>query len=113
VAYLYILECADGTFYTGSTQDLQLRVDQHQASMGANYTRKNLPVRLVYCQEYDRIDDAFLREKQVQGWSHAKKKALIESEFNALPKLSRNYKEFGRPEGLSGVAGRFDKLNNR
>jgi putative endonuclease len=97
MAYLYILECADGTYYTGSTQDLSLRLEQHQCGMGANYTSRRLPVKFVYCRYYDRIDDAFLREKQVQGWSHAKKKALIASALNDLPRLSKNYAEFGRP----------------
>ena len=87
--YLYILECADGTYYTGSTQDLSLRLEQHQDGLGANYTRKHLPVKLVYSQEYKRIDDAFLREKQIQGWTHAKKKALVENSFGSLPDLSK------------------------
>jgi putative endonuclease len=64
---MYILECTDGSYYTGSTSDLKLRMDQHQIGEGANYTRKRLPVRLIYYEEFSRIDDAFQREKQVQG----------------------------------------------
>jgi putative endonuclease len=85
---MYILECADGTFYTGSTKDLEKRVFEHNNSMGANYTKNRLPVTLIYYEEYNRIDEAFYREKQVQNWSHEKKMALIESDSNMLRKLA-------------------------
>lgn len=96
--YTYILECADGSYYTGSTKDLEYRLNQHQAGKGANHTKKRLPVQLVYVEEYDRIDDAFYREKQIQGWSRKKKEALIKGDNSALPVLSRNYTEYGKPE---------------
>ena len=86
--YMYILECADGTFYTGSTKDLEKRIFEHNNLMGANYTKRRIPVTLVYYEEYNRIDEAFYREKQVQNWSHEKKKALIESDSNMLRKLA-------------------------
>jgi putative endonuclease len=95
--YLYVLECVDGTYYTGSTQDLSLRLEQHKAGLGSNYTSKRLPVKLIYSQEYTRIDDAFLREKQVQGWSHAKKKALVENHFESLPDFSKKSAWQGAP----------------
>lgn len=91
MAWMYILKCCDGTYYTGSTTDLSLRLEQHQAGFGANYTSKRLPVELVHFEEYDRIDEAFHREKQVQGWSRAKKSALIESRQSTLPSLSKNH----------------------
>ena len=77
--YMYILECANGKYYTGSTKDLKRRLEQHQNGEGANFTKKHLPVRLVYFEEFQRIDEAFYREKQVQGWSRKKKEALINS----------------------------------
>ena len=89
--YMYILECADGSYYTGSTTDLELRLQQHQSGEGANHTRKRLPVRLVYYEEFDRVDEAFYREKQVQGWSRRKKQALMDNRANDLPLLSKNY----------------------
>ncbi len=82
--YMYILECSDGSYYTGSTKDLEKRLWEHDNFLGANYTRKKHPSRLVYLEEYSRIDEAFYREKQVQGWSHAKKKALIDGDSNIL-----------------------------
>jgi putative endonuclease len=86
--WMYILECADGSYYTGSTNDLNKRLWEHNNFLGANYTRKKHPVKLVYSEEYNRIDDAFYREKQVQGWSHAKKKALIEQRTDMLHGLA-------------------------
>ncbi|MBI1921092.1 MAG: GIY-YIG nuclease family protein [Geobacter sp.] len=86
--YMYILECADGSYYTGSTKDLDRRLWEHQNGLGANHTAKRLPVKLVYCEECDRIDDAFYREKQVQGWSRKKKEALMAGDTNQLHLLA-------------------------
>jgi putative endonuclease len=88
--YMYILECCDGSYYVGSTTDLELRLSQHQKGEGANHTRKRLPVKLVYYEEFDRIDKAFYREKQVQGWNRKKKLALITGDYKMLPSLSKN-----------------------
>jgi putative endonuclease len=94
--YMYILECADGSYYTGSTVDLHLRLEQHQSGLGSNHTRKRLPVTLVYFEEFDRIAHAFYREKQIQGWSKRKKEALINSDKNTLHKLAecKNWTHF-------------------
>jgi putative endonuclease len=93
--YMYIIKCSDDTFYTGSTKDLDKRLQQHQNGEGANYTSKRLPVELTYSEEYQRIDEAFYREKQVQGWSRKKKIALINGEYDKLPELSKNYTQHG------------------
>ena len=85
---MYILLCANGKYYTGSTRDLERRLEQHSKGEGANFTRKHLPVKLVYYEEFERIDDAFYREKQVQGWSHGKKEALINGDTNKLHELA-------------------------
>ncbi len=65
--YMYILECSDGSYYTGSTKDLDRRLAQHQNGEGANHTKKRLPVKLVYFEEFQRIDYAFYREKEAQS----------------------------------------------
>jgi putative endonuclease len=114
-SYVYILECADGSYYTGSTKDLGKRLWQHQHGEGANYTQERLPVKLVYCEAYDRIEDAFWREKQVQGWSRLKKQALIGENNDKLVELSKNYTEHGKPltepvEG-SGDAEEQNRIN--
>jgi putative endonuclease len=69
MGFMYILTCADGSFYVGSTRDLERRIRQHNDGEGANYTMTRLPVVLSYFEEFDRIDLAYSREKQVQGWS--------------------------------------------
>ena len=67
---------------------MERRLLEHQNSHGANYTKKRLPVKLVYVEEFSRIDEAFYREKQVQGWGHKKKKALIERDVDKLHKYA-------------------------
>jgi len=96
--WMYILLCANGQYYTGSTNDLERRLAQHQMGEGANFTRKHLPVKLVYFEEFQLVSDAFYREKQVQGWSRAKKEALINGDKNKLHELAKC---------------RFDKLNDQ
>ena len=91
--YMYILECADGSYYIGSTNNLEYRLCQHQNGEGANHTKKRLPIRLVCFEEFERIDDAFYREKQVQGWSRKKKEALIKGFQEKLPELSLAYRD--------------------
>jgi predicted GIY-YIG superfamily endonuclease len=90
--FVYILECSDGTYYTGSTKDLEGRIQQHHAGEGAKYTKRRRPLKLIYAEEFDRIDAAFYREKQIQSWSRKKKEALIEGRLDDLPELSK--KEF-------------------
>ena len=87
--HVYILELADGSFYTGSTFALEQRLRQHAAGEGARFTRNRLPFRLVYSAEVDSVASAFAWEKQIQGWSRAKKRALIEGRVEDLPGLSR------------------------
>lgn len=87
-AYTYILQCANGQYYVGSTTDLEKRLQEHQAGLGAKFTSKHLPVKLVYKEEYSSIDMAFARERQLHGWSRAKKEALIKGELSSLRSLS-------------------------
>ncbi len=95
MGYMYILECNDGSYYTGSTKDIERRLIQHQNGNGSNHTKKRLPVKLLYYEQYDRIDTAFYREKQVQGWSRAKKEVLIQGKLDILPGLSVAYRDKG------------------
>ena len=87
--HMYILLCSNGNYYTGSTKNLERRLAQHQNGEGANFTKKHLPVELIYTEEFDRIDFAFYRENQVQKWSRKKKEALINGEFNQLKQFSK------------------------
>ncbi|MBW8751739.1 MAG: GIY-YIG nuclease family protein [Propionibacteriales bacterium] len=93
MAYVYILRCADGTYYVGSTTNLELRVWQHNSDdQGAVYTRKRRPVVLMWAAEFDSIVEAFAFEKRVQGWSRVKREALMRDDYELLPGLaSRSY----------------------
>jgi putative endonuclease len=89
-AWLYILLCADGSYYTGTTRtNLEIRLAQHQTGHFGGYTATRRPVALVYSEYFDRIVDAIAAERQIKGWSRAKKEALIAGRFDLLPSLSR------------------------
>jgi putative endonuclease len=89
-AYLYILRCADGSYYVGTTVgSLEKRVAEHQAGRFDGYTSRRRPVALAFYQEFDRLEDAAAAERQVKGWRRDKKEALIRGDFAALPSLAR------------------------
>ncbi|MFZ1570934.1 MAG: GIY-YIG nuclease family protein [Thiolinea sp.] len=108
--YMYILRCVDDSYYTGSTKNMTIRLWQHQNGLGAKHTAKRLPVELVYVEVFDRIDEAFWREKQVQGWSRKKKEALMASDFNQLHLLAEcqnetTHRSLSEVEGNSSECG--------
>ncbi len=86
---MYILECADGSLYTGSTWDLEERLWEHHNGLGGRYTKSRLPVKLVYFEECDSIAAAYKRERQIHGWSRRKKLALIEGNEEKLIEFSK------------------------
>jgi putative endonuclease len=89
-AWLYILRCADGSYYTGTTRtDLEMRIAQHNAGTLGGYTAERLPVELVYSEHFEQIVDAIAAERKIKGWSRAKKEALIAGDFAHLRKLAR------------------------
>ena len=89
-AYLYILRCADGNYYTGTARaGLEKRVAEHNSATYGGYTAQRRPVTLVYSQWFERIADAIAAERQVKGWSRAKKEALMRGDFDRLPELSK------------------------
>ncbi len=98
---MYILRCSNGAYYTGSTMNLERRLEQHKKGEGANFTKKHLPVELVYYEEFQRIDKAFYREKQVQGWSRKKKEALIKGDTNLLHFLAECKNDTHYKKGIS------------
>lgn len=89
MAYMYIVECSDRSLYVGSTLDLERRLAQHNNGEGSLYTQTRFPVRLVYFEQFDRVDDAYRREKQVQGWSRSKRLALVHGKLDRLPDLAK------------------------
>jgi putative endonuclease len=89
-AYLYILRCADGSYYVGTTRSsLEQRIVEHQAGAFDGYTALRRPVTLLFHQYFERIEAAVAAERQVKGWQREKKEALIRGDFEALSSLSR------------------------
>ena len=87
--YTYMLRCADGSFYVGSTRgDLMLRLSQHNSGTRSRYTACRRPVELVWSTEFERVTEAFALEKQIQNWSRAKRQALIDGRIADLPDLA-------------------------
>ncbi|GAA5087686.1 hypothetical protein GCM10025760_09150 [Microbacterium yannicii] len=101
MAFVYILRCSDGSFYTGSTVNLSFRVAQHNAGEGAAYTRERRPVELVWQAEFQRIAEAFGWEKRIQGWSRAKKQLLIDGRYEELPGWSARTRSARSPGDAS------------
>ncbi len=101
MAWTYIVECADGSLYVGSTIDLDRRISQHNLGLGSAYTRlkRRPPVRLAWAVFYDRVDDAYDFEKQIQGWGRAKRIALIEGRLDDLPALARSRSRRRKDDG--------------
>ena len=75
--FVYILRCADRSFYVGKTNDLYTRLTEHQSGVGADYTAVRRPVEMVYAEQHSTIRSAKDREMQWKRWSRSKKEALI------------------------------------
>jgi|TARA_Y100000294_G_scaffold56667_1_gene53633 predicted GIY-YIG superfamily endonuclease len=92
-AYVYIVRCADARYYVGTTRgSLEKRIAEHNAGIFGGYTKSRRPVSLVYHQGFEIIADAIAAERQLKGWSRAKKEALIDGNFEALRRLARRRK---------------------
>ncbi len=100
--WTYLVCCSDGSYYVGSTWDLEQRIWQHNHEGGAAYTRRRRPVELVWARWYDSIAEAYRAEKQIQNWSRAKREALIANRHDLLPQLARGR---GRPPTESDAHG--------
>jgi putative endonuclease len=89
-AVVYILRCADGSYYVGVTRtSLEARIAQHEAGEFDGYTARRRPVALAFHQQFDRVTDAIAAERQLKGWTRAKKEALIRGDFDGLRSLAR------------------------
>jgi putative endonuclease len=89
-AFLYIVRCSDGSYYAGTARaGLERRIAEHNSGSYGGYTTTRRPVTLVFSQWFDLITDAIAAERQVKGWSRAKKDALIRGDFGQLRILAR------------------------
>lgn len=96
--YVYILECSDKSYYTGKTPNLERRLSEHQEGVGSDYTRRRRPVRCVWTDVFPDDAQAFEVERQIKGWSHAKKEALIRGDFDLIHKLARSKEKKSRED---------------
>ncbi len=96
---VYILLCSDGSYYTGSTADIQRRLFEHQEGLSPTaYTFQRRPVQLVWTEEVPTLDEALLHEHQIKGWSRAKKEALIRGDFDAIHEIVKDERKWREKE---------------
>ena len=106
--YVYILQCADGSFYTGATSDLYRRLYEHDTGAAHTaYTFSRRPVKLVWAQECTSRAEALRLEHQVKGWSRAKKEALIENDLEKVHEIVKQERQ--RREGLKRASTTLSK----
>lgn len=91
--FVYIVKCSDESYYTGVTSNLEQRINEHNYGIFKGYTSKRLPVTLVFSNRFSDVREAIRAEKQIKGWSRAKKEALIKGDFEKLVKLSKSNKQ--------------------
>ena len=101
--WVYILECADGSYYTGHTDDLKKRVSEHSSGSDQScFTFSRRPLELVYSQEFATREEALNSERQLKGWSRAKKAALIRGDWSLVSDLARSSFDKLRTNGAIG-----------
>ena len=87
--WVYILRCADGSYYTGHTDNLEKRIAEHYEDQHGGYTCSRLPVVLVFSEEFKTREEALTCEHQIKGWSRKKKEALIRGDWEEISKLAK------------------------
>ena len=87
---VYIIRCADGSYYIGSTRDLERRLRAHKEGRAATYTARRRPLKLVYSEKHGNTEAARQRELQIKRWSHKKKEALIMGNIEGLKSMSKS-----------------------
>lgn len=101
--YVYIVECNDGSYYTGITNDIERRLWQHQTGMNTEcYTYSRRLVELKYVQHFQQVEEAIKWEKQLKGWSRKKKEALFKEDWSLIKELAKSYSKPDNPSTSSG-----------
>ena len=103
---VYILKCANQSYYTGITSRLDEKIFEHQSGQDPkSYTFNKRPVELVFSADFSEVNDAIAFEKQIKAWRRDKKTALIEGRIDALPEVSKNYSTKTDSSGVSTSTG--------
>jgi len=90
--WVYILKCADGSYYTGHTDNLEKRIGEHRSGAFGGYTSTRLPVELFFSQDFSSREEALTSEQQIKGWSRKKKEAMMRGDWNEVSRLARGTK---------------------
>jgi tRNA/rRNA methyltransferase len=110
--WAYILQCADGSYYVGHTDDLEARVAAHQSGLTEGYTQNRRPVVVAWTQEFAERDEAFRAERQIKGWSRAKKEALIRGDWDAIHLLAMRTPVLRDAASTSSAAPQDERTEN-
>jgi predicted GIY-YIG superfamily endonuclease len=95
--WIYILCCADSSYYTGHTDNLEQRIGEHQNGLCGGYTASRLPVELVFSQECTTREEALTAERQIKGWSRKKKEAMMRGDWTEVSRLAKGTDRDGEP----------------
>ena len=96
--WVYILRCADNSYYTGHTDNLEGRIAKHQTGETPGYTSTRLPVKLIFSEQFPTREEALSCERQIKGWGQNKKEALMRGDWAEVSRLARR----GNPSSTSG-----------
>jgi predicted GIY-YIG superfamily endonuclease len=90
--WVYMLRCADASYYVGHTEDIERRIAEHQAGAVPGYTMNRRPVGMVFCESFDSRQEALERERQIKGWGRAKKEALMLGDWERISHLAHQHR---------------------
>ena len=109
--WIYILRCADGSYYTGHTDDFERRVGEHRMGAASScYTFRRRPLDVVFTEEMPTREEALAAERQIKGWSRKKKEAMIRGDWDEVSRLARSKSQTARPESMMAF-GRNQRSN--
>ena len=96
--FVYILKCSNHKYYTGFTNNLERRLEEHRSGKNDDcYTFDKRPLKLMWFETFNDVLNAIATEKRIKGWSRIKKEALIMNDWDKLVVYSKNYTQFGKP----------------
>ncbi len=111
--WVYILHCADSSYYTGHTDNLEKRIGEHQHGLCGGYTAARLPVELLFSRECSTREEALAAEQQIKGWSRKKKEAMMRGDWAEVSRLAMNSKLRGALVHPSTSSGRTEVSNEQ
>ncbi len=90
---VYMLQCSDGSYYVGHTDDIGVRLSQHRLGKGCYYTKTRLPVELVWSQPFSTRNEALIAERKIKRWTRDKKEALVKNDWDTISEFGSRAKD--------------------